>query len=192
MSTEPTTRVKSAEELAEEALEKKAATLAILLAVMAGLAGIQSGNFANNALAEKGLAGQKLTQSADHWAYFQADSVKGTVWKAQARMLQEMKLSPGAVKEFQDQVGHYEKKKAANETEARARQAEADKLNKQSDDDFSANNSMDYSSGFAQIAIAIISLVVLTHQVRLLYLGSALGLISVFLLINGFYLWIRF
>jgi hypothetical protein len=62
-------------------LDKQAATVAILFAVLAGLGGILGRNAANSAFQLQGEANLRKVEMADQWAYYQARSTKLAVFR---------------------------------------------------------------------------------------------------------------
>src|SRR5438128_10110413 len=59
-----------------------------LIAVLAAIASLESGTYSNEALLEKNEALLAQTKAADQWAYYQAKSVKGTIYASQAAAAQ--------------------------------------------------------------------------------------------------------
>src|SRR5437899_9563753 len=55
-----------------------------LIAVLAAISALESGTYSNEALLEKNEALLAQTKASDQWAYYQAKSVKGTIYAAQA------------------------------------------------------------------------------------------------------------
>src|SRR6266403_1350008 len=59
-----------------------------LIAVVAAIAALESGAYSNDALLLKNEALLAQTKASDQWAYYQAKSVKGTIYSSQAAQLQ--------------------------------------------------------------------------------------------------------
>src|SRR5215467_6578587 len=59
-----------------------------LIAVLAAIAALESGTFSNQALIEKNEALLAQAKASDQWAYYQAKSVKGTIYASQAAGVQ--------------------------------------------------------------------------------------------------------
>src|SRR5215471_3250184 len=55
-----------------------------LVAVFAAIAALQSGSYANEALLQKNEAVLAQAKASDQWAYYQAKSVKSTIYTTQA------------------------------------------------------------------------------------------------------------
>src|SRR5437016_11069560 len=77
-------------EVAVEAAEHRARWIVYLslttalIAVLAAIAALESGTYSNEALLEKNEALLAQTKATDQWAYYQAKSVKGTIYATQA------------------------------------------------------------------------------------------------------------
>src|SRR5216684_3763530 len=59
-----------------------------LIAVLAAIAALESGTYSNEALLEKNEALLAQTKASDQWAYYQAKSVKSTIYASQAAAAQ--------------------------------------------------------------------------------------------------------
>src|SRR5262249_25447626 len=59
-----------------------------LIAVLAAVAALESGAYSNEALLEKNEALLAQTKASDQWSYYQAKSVKATVYATQAAAAQ--------------------------------------------------------------------------------------------------------
>src|SRR5499433_2858637 len=55
-----------------------------LIAVLAAIAALESGTFSNEALLQKNEAVLAQAKASDQWAYYQAKSVKSTIYTTQA------------------------------------------------------------------------------------------------------------
>src|SRR5229473_1607086 len=58
-----------------------------LIAVLAAIAALESGTYSNEALLLKNEALLAQTKASDQWAYYQAKSVKSTIYASQAAQL---------------------------------------------------------------------------------------------------------
>ena len=83
-------RLEEATEHAVEAAEDRSRWIVFLsfstaiIAVFAAIAALESGTFSNEALIQKGEALLAQTKASDEWAYYQAKSVKATIYAAEA------------------------------------------------------------------------------------------------------------
>src|SRR3989475_12112773 len=91
-----------------------------LIAVLAAIAALESGTYSNEALLEKNEALLAQTKASDQWAYYQAKSVKGTIYASQAAAAQasNSELAARAQKEAERYAKEEEEmRKAAEERE---------------------------------------------------------------------------
>src|SRR2546427_9674289 len=91
-----------------------------LIAVLAAIAALESGTYSNEALLEKNEALLAQTKASDQWAYYQAKSVKGTIYASQAAAEQasNSELAARAQKEAERYAKEEEEmRKAAEERE---------------------------------------------------------------------------
>ena len=162
----------------DEPLDKQAATVAVLFAVLAGLAGILGQNAANGAFQLQSEASLRKVEMADQWAYYQARSTKLAVFRTHQDLLQQLK--PGSLPraEFQQSVAEYDheqkdimEKAASLQKQAEARAGEAEFKMKQ-------NDRFDLSVALLQVATAIVSLTVLGKKRWMLGVGVLVGFIG--------------
>src|SRR5207244_4350991 len=89
-TTEFKERLEEATEHAVEAAENRSRWIVYLsfstamIAVLAAIAALESGAYSNEALLQKNEALLAQTKASDQWAYYQAKSVKGTIYATQA------------------------------------------------------------------------------------------------------------
>src|SRR4051812_39369580 len=92
-------KLNEALERAEEAGEERASpkwTLQLslstaIVAVMAAIASLQAGSFANRAMLAKNEAVLNQAQVSDEWAYYQAKGIKSVIYQAQGNNPAEAK-----------------------------------------------------------------------------------------------------
>jgi hypothetical protein len=127
-----------------------------VLAVLAAIAGLLSGNHANEAMMAQ-------IESSDRWAYYQAKSIKAAVLDAKTS------LSSGQPNE-QDQAraAKYQEEQAAIQQQARAKEGEAK-------DNFHRHEVLARAVTMFQIAIAIAAISALTRRRGYWILSLALG-----------------
>src|SRR3989441_8024344 len=93
-TTEFKERLEEATEHAVEAAENRSRWIVYLsfstamIAVLAAIAALESGAYSNEALLQKNEALLAQSKASDQWAYYQAKSVKGTIYASQAAAAQ--------------------------------------------------------------------------------------------------------
>src|SRR6516162_7304172 len=76
-----------------------------LIAVLAAIAALESGTFANTALIEKNEALLYQARASDQWAYYQAKSVKAAIYSSQAAAAQSS--NPELARKAQQEAERY-------------------------------------------------------------------------------------
>lgn len=149
------------------------ALTALILAICATFASLYAG-----ANASKGILAQ--SQASDGWAYYQAKSIKQTLYESDLAMLEidppdnadPVKLA-ALKKNYTDNIARYEQEQSEIKAEAQAKEKARDHF-------------LDLNKGFAgaltylQIAIMLVSLAGLIKQIYFWYLGIAIGAFGIF------------
>jgi hypothetical protein len=133
-----------------------------ILAVLAAIAALLSGDRANEAM-------MKQIESSDQWAYYQSKGIKAAVLGAKA----------SAGESERAQVAKYAEEQSEIEKEAREKQAEA-KL------DFHQHEILARAVTMFQIAIAIAAISALTRRKRYWMASLAIGAAGGVFLVLGF------
>lgn len=145
-----------------------------LLAALAAVASLESGSYANDALAQKNEAVLHQAKASDQWSYYQAKGIKSVVYSTQ----------PGehfreeAEREHDEQEGI---KKAAEDFE---KQAEA--ANARSEALFHVHHSFAQAVTVFQVAIALAAIAALTKRRAMWLVSLATGAGGLFFLLRGF------
>src|SRR5215475_10066243 len=189
-TTEFKEKLEEATERAVEAAEQRALWIVYLsfttalIAVLAAIAALESGTYSNEALLLKNEALLAQTKAADQWAYYQAKSVKGTIYAAQAVQLSGS--NPEAATKAQKEAERYaheeeEITKTANELEKHV-----------AEDSERSSESMEHHHRFAyavtmfQISIALSAVGALSRQKRVWFAGLVVAVIGIVYFIDGF------
>src|SRR5215471_19653130 len=93
-----------------------------LIAVLAAIAALESGAFANEALIQKNDALLAQAQASDQWAYYQAKSVKAAIYSSQAAVTKSS--NPDLSNKAQEQADRYSKEEEEISESAREREKE--------------------------------------------------------------------
>src|SRR3989442_9340986 len=132
-----------------------------LIAVLAAIAALESGTYSNEALLEKNEALLAQTKASDQWAYYQAKSVKGTIYASQAAAAQGS--NPELASKAKQEAARY----AAEEEEISKAAKELEK--EVQEDSERPNHSMEHHHRFAyavtmfQITIALAAVAALNR-----------------------------
>jgi hypothetical protein len=158
-----------------------------LIAVLAAIAALESGTFSNEALMLKNEALLAQSKASDQWAYYQAKSVKATIYAAQAAASKQTNAEVAAKDEAEAlRYGNEEREinKVAKELE--------DEVKKDAE---LSNKSMEHHHRFAygvtmfQISIALAAVSALSRQKTIWYVGLFIGLLGLVYFADGFLLY---
>src|SRR3989441_7607099 len=147
-----------------------------LIAVLAAIASLESGTYSNEALLEKNEALLAQTKASDQWAYYQAKSVKGTIYASQAAAAQasNSELAARAQKEAERYAKEEEEiSKAAKELEKEVKE-----------DGERSNKSIEHHHRFAyavtmfQISIALAAVAALSRQKFVWFAGLVVAVVG--------------
>src|SRR6058998_2489284 len=111
-TTELKEKLVEAAESAVEAAEQRSRWIVYLsfstalIAVLAAIAALESGAYSNEALLQKNEALLAQTKASDQWAYYQAKSVKATVYATQAAALKSS--IPEVAEKAQQEADRYD------------------------------------------------------------------------------------
>ena len=149
------------------------ALTALILAICATFASLYAG-----ANASKGILAQ--SQASDGWAYYQAKSIKQTIYESELAMLDidpPDNADPSKLAElkktYADNIARYEKEQEDIRAEAKAREADRDHF-------LALNRGFAGALTYLQIAILLVSLAGLVKQIYFWYFGIAIGAFGVF------------
>jgi hypothetical protein len=157
-----------------------------LIAVLAAIAALESGTYSNQALLQKNEALLAQTKASDQWAYYQAKSVKGTIYASQAAAAQTSnpELAEKAKKEAQRYASEEEEiRKSATELEAKVKED-----GERSDQSMEHHHRFAYSVTMFQISIALAAVSVLSKQKAVWFTGLIVAAIGLVYFIDGFQL----
>ena len=134
-----------------------------LLAVLAAVAALMAGHHANEALIEQ-------IHSSDHWAHYQAKSIKANMLDSKRELLSAM----GKEGKAADEEKAAEYRQDQKEIEASARE-----LEKSAADHLSRHQALARTVTLLQIAIALSAISALTRRRILWFIGLGLGAVGV-------------
>ncbi len=143
----PEQTISDSESLVGSSLDKQAATIAILFAVLSGLGGILGQNAANGAFQLQGEANLRKVEMANQWAYYQARSTKLAVFRTHQDLLQHLKPGAESRAEFQQSIAVYDREQKDIMGRAAALQREADAAARGAEFRMLQNDKFDLSVG---------------------------------------------
>ena len=156
-----------------------------MLAVLAAVASLESGAYANHALADKNDAVLAQAKASDSWAYFQAKSIKHSIYAAQAEALHkgDAEVSAKLLKEANRYSTESEElKKAAEEAEHQVHEKQHHaELN------FEKHHQFAYAVTIFQVSIGIAAIAALTKKKLLWFASMAIGAGGLYFFVRGFF-----
>ena len=162
------------EQAGKSTINSRVALFVALTATFMAICNVKDGNIV-----------QSMTQAQAHgidaWSYYQAKSTKQAIAENTVELLKEQK-APGAdtlIKKYEDEIGRYEKEKAAIKEQAEGFQKEYDDINL-FDDQF------DMTEALLTISIAMFGITSLTQKKWLLYFAGIVSLIGFILGLTAF------
>ncbi len=189
-TTEFKEKLEEATERAVEASEHRSRWIVYLsfstalIAVLAAIAALESGTFSNEALIEKNEALLAQAKASDQWAYYQAKSVKGTIYASQAAAAQSSNpdLAAKAQKEA-ERYGREEEEISKSAKEFEKEVAEKTELSTRS---MEHHHRFAYSVTMFQISIALAAVAALSRQKAVWFIGLAVAVAGFVYFLDGF------
>jgi hypothetical protein len=158
-----------------------------LIAVLAAIAALESGTYSNEALMQKNDALLAQSKASDEWAYYQAKSVKATVYTAQAEAWQ--KTNPEVAAKDQAEALRYGNEEQEISKAAKEFENEVRKNTELSEKSMEHHHRFAYSVTMFQISIALAAVSALSRQKTVWYAGLLVGLIGLLYFADGFRLY---
>src|SRR5215470_6723794 len=183
-------KLEEATERAVEAAEHRAVWIVYLsfstalIAVLAAIAALESGTFANEALVQKNEALLAQAQASDQWAYYQAKSVKAAIYSSQAAAAQSS--NPDLAKKAQQQADRYSKEEEEISKSAKEREKEVAEKGELSAISMEHHHRFAYSVTMFQISIALAAVAALSRQKGVWFAGLIVAVAGVIYFLDGF------
>ena len=140
-----------------------------LLAVVAAVSALMAGHFANEAMIEQ-------IHASDHWAFFQAKSIKSSILQSKIELLTGLGKPSGASDE---------QKIADYATEQKDISKKAKDLEKESEHHMQQHQVLARTVTLLQIAIALSAIAVLTKKKPLWYMSLVGGAAGIYFLVQA-------
>ncbi len=159
----------------------------VIFAVCATLSTFKGGAYSTRSVLSQ-------THAANHWAFYQAKSIKGYLYEIQKEVLEldlqekAAKLQPELLAARKDKLDSYGRRIAKYESEKAEIQKEARKFETVRDDAQRHSRIFGVAVIFLQIAILLSSIAALLKQKIVWYAGSLIGTVGIVYFANGFFL----
>ena len=155
-----------------------------LIAVLAAVAALESGAFANEALIQKNDALLAQAQASDQWAYYQAKSVKAAIYSSQAAVTKSS--NPDLSNKAQEQADRYSKEEEEISKSAREREKEIAEKAELSAISMEHHHRFAYSVTMFQISIALAAVAALSKQKGVWFAGLVVAAAGLIYFADGF------
>jgi hypothetical protein len=126
-----------------------------IFAVVAAIASLRAGHFANEALLHANEGTLKQSQASDEWAYYQAKGNKSVTRASAAEVLSAMHADGDAAQHAKDDAEKYKKEQDEIQVEARKLEDERTKLLAESFEDLHRHQNFAYAVTSLQVAIGL-------------------------------------
>jgi hypothetical protein len=157
-----------------------------LVAVLAAVGALESGAYSNEALLQKNEALLAQAKASDQWSYYQAKSVKATVYSTQAGAAQTS--NPEFAKKAQGEAERYAREEQEINKTAKEFEEEVKKDSELSDKSMEHHHRFAYSVTMFQISIALAAVAALSRQKIVWIFGLLVSVIGVVYFLDGFFL----
>ncbi len=149
-----------------------------IIAVLAALASLQSGTYANSALLEKNSAILLQSKASDQWNYYQAKGIK--------KNLAEGFLGQSSDPKLKQDVDRYSKEQQDIQKQAQDFEKQVEESNTKSEKLFEKHHKLAYAITLFQIAISLSAITALLKRKSLWYLSIVLTLAGLYFFGLGF------
>ena len=189
-TTEFKEKLEEATERAVEQSEQRARWIVYLsfstalIAVLAAIAALESGTFSNQALIEKNEALLAQAKASDQWSYYQAKSVKSTIYSSQAAAAQI--ANPDLAAKARSEADRYGKEEEEISRSAKELEKEVAEKTERSSASMEHHHRFAYSVTMFQISIALAAVAALSRQKAVWYAGLVVGVIGCVYFVDGF------
>jgi Tfp pilus assembly protein PilE len=148
-----------------------------IIAVLAAIASLQSGNYADRALLEKNNAVLLQSQASDQWNYYQAKGVKKNIAESFSLQLPSQK--------FKDQITQYAQEQQVIQKNAQDLEAQVKVSNEKTGRLFEKHHKVAIAVTFFQVAVALSAIGALLRRKTLWYISILSALLGIGLLLLG-------
>lgn len=150
-----------------------------IIAILTALAGLYESQVTSHTILAKNEAVLLQSQASDQWAFYQAKSLKGHIYKVNSE------LYPQKADDFKGKVDKYEKEQAQIMADAKKLEELREAKNHESEHYYHKHHTLSFAITFLQISIAIASISALTRNKKFWLASLGLGTIGLGIFINA-------
>jgi len=157
-----------------------------IVAVFAAIAALESGSYANEALLQKNEAVLAQAKASDQWAYYQAKSVKSTIYATQATAFKSS--NPDLAAKAQQEAERYATEEAEISKAAKELEKEAHQETELSGRSLEHHHRFAYAVTMFQVSIALAAVAALSRQKAMWLVGLMISGLGIAYFLDGFWL----
>ena len=157
-----------------------------LVAVFAAIAALQSGSYANEALLQKNEAVLAQAKASDQWAYYQAKSVKSTIYATQAAASKSS--DPALAAKAQQEAERYATEEGEISKAAKDLEKEAHEETELSAHSLEHHHRFAFAVTMFQVSIALAAVAALSRQKAIWLVGLMISILGIVYFLDGFWL----
>jgi len=157
-----------------------------IVAVFAAIAALESGSYANEALLQKNEAVLAQAKASDQWAYYQAKSVKSTIYATQATAFKSS--NPDLASKAQQEAERYATEEAEISKAAKELEKEAHQETELSGRSLEHHHRFAYAVTMFQVSIALAAVAALSRQKAMWLVGLMISGLGIAYFLDGFWL----
>ena len=157
-----------------------------IIAVFAAIAALESGSYANEALLQKNEAVLAQAKASDQWAYYQAKSVKSTIYATQATAFKSS--NPDLAAKAQQEAEKYATEEAEISKAAKELEKEAHQETELSGRSLEHHHRFAYAVTMFQVSIALAAVAALSRQKAMWLVGLMISGLGIVYFLDGFWL----
>jgi hypothetical protein len=155
-----------------------------IIAVFAAVAALESGTLSNEALIQKNEALLAQSKASDQWAYYQAKSVKATIYASQAAAAQSS--NPDFAVRAQKESERYAKEEEEISKSASELEKEVKERTELSGESMEHHHRFAYSVTMFQVSIALAAIAALSRQKAVWFAGLVVAAAGFVYFVDGF------
>jgi len=152
-----------------------------IVAVLAAIAALESGSYANDAIVEKNDAILHQSKADDAWAHYQAKGVEAVVYATQA----EQATRPDLAAHWKSEGDREKSERAEIRADADKEEQAVAEMDAKSDHSLHVHHTFAQSVTIFQVAIALSAIAALTRRKPMWWVSLAMGAIGAGLFVFG-------
>lgn len=155
-----------------------------LIAVLAAVAALQSGSYANDSIVQKNESILNQSKANDEWAYYQAKGIKAAIYGSQSQVVAG--TNPEASAKLAEEAKHEKDEQGEEMTKAKEFEKKVTESDEQSEHSLHIHHLYAKAVTIFQVAIALAAIAALTKKKPMWWVSLATGLVGIWFFAQGF------